>query len=283
MTSASAEPEWITQRPHSADTWYEVLDVKRDADHASITRAYHRAIALIEGRNLGGYFMLDPAAIKVARKDIETAFAILSDADKRRAYDRSLIGDDADGPVIIEKPKPDPAKTSGKLRFLAPIDEGTPPSSTAPETVIPTRVSDADVTLDDIPLPVVSQVAKRLGGIAFAAPKTDVGEPVQEETSRPVEVARTLTPQPSPVSLEGEINGMIIKRLREARGLSIEELADATKIRKPYLRAIEEQDFDNLPGRVYLRGFLTQIARVLRVDKVVLADGYLAFIARFGK
>jgi hypothetical protein len=28
---------------------------------------------------------------------------------------------------------------------------------------------------------------------------------------------------------------------------------------------------------------LTQIARVLRVDKVKLSEGYLAFIARFGR
>jgi cytoskeletal protein RodZ len=65
--------------------------------------------------------------------------------------------------------------------------------------------------------------------------------------------------------------------------MTIEGLAEATKIRRPYLQAIEDQDLDALPSRVYLRGFLTQIARVLRVDKVRLADGYLAFIARFGR
>lgn len=93
----------------------------------------------------------------------------------------------------------------------------------------------------------------------------------------------TPTPPPGLFSLEGEVNGQTLRRLREARRLSLDELAEATKIRRPYLAAIEEQDFENLPSRVYLRGFLTQIARVLRVDKVRLADGYLAFIARFGR
>ena len=91
-------------------------------------------------------------------------------------------------------------------------------------------------------------------------------------------------PMPGLFSLEGaEVNGQLLKRLREGRGLSIEAMVEATKIRKPYLLAIEEQDLENLPARVYLRGFLTQIARVLRVDKVKLAEGYLAFVARYGK
>jgi len=46
---------------------------------------------------------------------------------------------------------------------------------------------------------------------------------------------------------------------------------------------IEEHDVENLPSRLHRRGFLTQIARVLRVDKVKLSEGYLAFIARFGR
>jgi hypothetical protein len=32
---------------------------------------------------------------------------------------------------------------------------------------------------------------------------------------------------------------------------------------------------------VYLRGFLTQIARALRVDRTRLAEGYVAFVHRF--
>jgi transcriptional regulator with XRE-family HTH domain len=108
---------------------------------------------------------------------------------------------------------------------------------------------------------------------------------VSSGTPRRIEVPSTATPTPPPgiFSLDGEVNGQTLRRLREARRLTMDELAEATKIRRPYLAAIEEQDLDALPSRVYLRGFLTQIARVLRVDKEKLADGYLAFIARFGR
>ena len=52
--------------------------------------------------------------------------------------------------------------------------------------------------------------------------------------------------------------------------------------RKEVVKAIEEQDIPNLPARVYLRGFLTQIARVLKVDRARLADGYLACVEKLG-
>ena len=81
---------------------------------------------------------------------------------------------------------------------------------------------------------------------------------------------------------EGEITGQHIKELREHRGLSLDAMAEATKIRKQYLRAIEDHDYPNLPARVYLRGFLTQVARVLKVDRQRLAEGYLQFVEKTG-
>ncbi len=77
-----------------------------------------------------------------------------------------------------------------------------------------------------------------------------------------------------------EVNGGLIRRLRETRGISLEDLAKTTKVQPAVLIAIEDQDLDVLPARVYLRGFLTQIARVLKVDRKRLADGYIDFVER---
>jgi hypothetical protein len=314
----------LPERPRGAATWYDVLDVPRDADVGAIQQAYERAIALLEGKHLGAYFVLDPVATQTARKDIEAAFAILSDDERRHAYDRSLLGDDTDGPLTLpaSSPPSTPPETArssmlstsqtprAALRFLAPVDsapaEGSPLVADPPRE--PPRPSPHARSSREISSP-----GRTVGGIAFTPPSTDVGEtPAATTTStnpstiggaslppadatlppltlpphapRRVEVPATTTPTPPPglLGLDGEVNGQTLRRLREFRGLSIDELAEATKIRRPYLAAIEEQDFENLPSRVYLRGFLTQIARVLRVDKTRLADGYLAFIARFG-
>ena len=47
--------------------------------------------------------------------------------------------------------------------------------------------------------------------------------------------------------------------LREARmrqGLDFEEMEERTKVRKKYLRHLEDERFDQLPGHTYTKGFL---------------------------
>jgi transcriptional regulator with XRE-family HTH domain len=60
--------------------------------------------------------------------------------------------------------------------------------------------------------------------------------------------------------------GKYLKAARELRGLSIEEAAESTKIRKHFIKAIEEDGYELLPPGLYLRGFLTAYARYLGLD-----------------
>jgi hypothetical protein len=306
MTTTSPPPGTggLPERPRIAATWYDVLDVPRDADIGAIQQAYDRAIALIEGKNLGAYFALDPAATATARRDIEAAFAILAADDRRHAYDRSLIGDDTDGPLTMassaspSSTPPDVARPlklprsstpRAALRFLAPVDGA--PVDGAPVDGVPIDGAPVDGrTVEDVSTPASPPSPHEDHGFPSlppSLPPPDASLPpltLPPHAPRRIDLQATPTPTPPPglIGLDGEVNGQTLRRLREYRGLSLDELAEATKIRRPYLAAIEAQDFEHLPSRVYLRGFLTQIARVLRVDKNRLADGYLAFIARFG-
>jgi hypothetical protein len=57
--------------------------------------------------------------------------------------------------------------------------------------------------------------------------------------------------------------------LREARlrqGLEFPEIEQATKIRGKYLRSLEEEQFDVLPGQTYVKGFLRSYADYLGLD-----------------
>jgi cytoskeletal protein RodZ len=50
--------------------------------------------------------------------------------------------------------------------------------------------------------------------------------------------------------------GTLLKKAREEKGLSLDDIQEETKIRKKYLEAIEENNFDILPGKVYLKVLL---------------------------
>lgn len=59
--------------------------------------------------------------------------------------------------------------------------------------------------------------------------------------------------------------GEILKKTREAQGISLDEVAEATKIRSKYLKALEEEAFDQLPGDVYAKGFATAYLKYLGI------------------
>jgi hypothetical protein len=305
MTSSTPSPALpLPDQPRGgATTWYEVLDVGPGASVVELRAAYERSLALVEGRTLGGYFLLDPLAVDSARADIEAAWAVLSDVERRTVYDHALglppptmlpAASPTTPPPSAAFPTPPPQTTpvrvprSPSLKFLAPVlDDSTPPTATT--TTPPTATTTPATTTPSTPTTV--QTTPTVPTTTTVPPTTATATPTATATTTPTATSKSTTlpttasPPPFEVALfalDGEVNGQVLKRLREARGLSLDELAELTKIRRPYLQAIEEQDLENLPARVYLRGFLTQIARALRVDKTRLAEGYVAFVARFG-
>lgn len=60
--------------------------------------------------------------------------------------------------------------------------------------------------------------------------------------------------------------GNRLKSAREAQGLSLEAIEEETKIRRKYLKALEDEQFDLLPGPVYAKAFLKNYARFLKLD-----------------
>ena len=61
---------------------------------------------------------------------------------------------------------------------------------------------------------------------------------------------------------------------RRRQGLDLDEIEAATKIRGRYLRALEDEDWDALPGGAYTRSFIRTYAGHLGLDGERLADDY---------
>ncbi|MBI3610804.1 MAG: helix-turn-helix domain-containing protein [Nitrospirae bacterium] len=60
--------------------------------------------------------------------------------------------------------------------------------------------------------------------------------------------------------------GEYLQRIRRERGLSIEQVADKTRISPIYIRALEENRLDKFPGEVFARGFVRVYGRCLGLD-----------------
>lgn len=60
--------------------------------------------------------------------------------------------------------------------------------------------------------------------------------------------------------------GEQLKKIREDAGLSIMDLAVATKIQFKYLKRLESEEYDKLPIPVYVRGFIQKWTRACGVD-----------------
>jgi transcriptional regulator with XRE-family HTH domain len=65
-----------------------------------------------------------------------------------------------------------------------------------------------------------------------------------------------------------------LKRERELRGVSLEEVATATRIAPRFLEALENEQWEKLPGGVFNRGFIRSVARYLGLDEDNLVSEY---------
>lgn len=61
--------------------------------------------------------------------------------------------------------------------------------------------------------------------------------------------------------------GESLKREREMRGVTLEEISAATRIATRFLQALETEQWDQLPGGVFNRGFVRAVARYLGLDE----------------
>jgi len=68
--------------------------------------------------------------------------------------------------------------------------------------------------------------------------------------------------------------GERLKREREMREISMDDLVKTTRISKRFIEALENEDWDKLPGGVFGHGFVRSIARYLGLDEEALLGEY---------
>jgi len=103
----------------------------------------------------------------------------------------------------------------------------------------------------------------------FPEPPDTRAEAEQEEVS-----SGELPPAPS-ITPDTEFSGALLRAVRESQGTSLDQISERTKVGTNYLRCIEEDAFKSLPAAVYVRGFVTEFAKCLRLDPEQVSQSYL--------
>ncbi len=70
-------------------------------------------------------------------------------------------------------------------------------------------------------------------------------------------------------------DGAILQKIRHYKNVNLEDLSEKTKISKTYLLAIESHDFESLPAKVFVRGFIVQISKFLTLDTNKVTTSYM--------
>lgn len=65
-----------------------------------------------------------------------------------------------------------------------------------------------------------------------------------------------------------------MRTAREEQGITLIEVENETKIRRKYILALENEEFDVLPGKVYVKGFIRNYAGFLGIDGDALVREY---------
>jgi curved DNA-binding protein CbpA len=243
-------------RPLLEQSYYEILEVRPSVDPGALQRAYMIARATYQPDSAATYSVFNDEDATAILRRIEEAYSVLSDSEKRAAYDQHLsekrTSELAAAPLEVSGPAPVPRAT-GTPGLAPPLRRPLPPP-----VVVTTRV------VDRRPRVVQEEAEEFAMLIQNTAPK---------EAAANGNLADGLEPE------DGIFDGAVLRRIRMSQGIELAEVAAKSKISLEHLHSIEEDRFDALPPPVYVRGFVLQMARCLGLDPAAVSKSYFEMMA----
>lgn len=266
--------------------YYEVLEVTPDAPATEIHKAYQRARQTYSQDNPALYSMFSAEEARELLRLIDEAYNVLSNHGTRKQYDDSLNsggskvfsplgGGFSKSQTTTEPPQQtysQPASMAASSQTQSAASEATKPAQASTSSVAASSSANATP-------PPISQNAFDSHHEAgeFVVRKRETSKP-----NLPAGTGRTaLSTYKLDDSFESEIadasefDGGFLQRVRLYKNISIDKMSDATRISRPYLMAVETNDYKQLPAAVFVRGFIVQVARQLGLDEQKAATSYM--------
>lgn len=256
-------------------SYYEVLDVSFNASPEVIRTSYIRAKNAYNRDSLAAYSLFDREESKRVLEEIEEAYTVLSDSEKRRQYDDShgIVSSESvyeayhrgNHAVAAFSRGQDSFQQEGGERFNL---EDDPFRKTSPEKNGDRISSGGAVTPAGSPSHIEKLKALQEIGQAPAAVKnyqilrTHEADPAMDER----------------IAQAKDVTGAFLRQVREYKKVSADEIMNILKIGRNYLTALEEDDVARLPANVFVRGFVIQYAKALKLDHEKLANAYMEFL-----
>ena len=240
--------------------YYEVLEVPTDATLQDIHNAYVRAKNAYSGDSAALYSLMTQDECNTILGQIEEAYTILGVADKRREYDKArgfnqvntVAGFEAE---VMSKPDYKPNNSLSEMLndagSLSDEQQFEQSQNLQKEEFKYNQVQTAknEVTVSKV------QAYKKFG----------LSYNIDNEFEQKVENCT-------------EYTGTFLKEIREYKNVTVERMADMTKISKTYIRNIEADEFSKLPADVYTRGFVYQYAKCLKLNPDLVATSFIHHI-----
>jgi cytoskeletal protein RodZ len=73
--------------------------------------------------------------------------------------------------------------------------------------------------------------------------------------------------------------GEILRKRREELGQDLHEISKTLKIRYKILKAIEDEEFEELPEEVYVKGYIREYSKILNIDPEIAVKAYIQQIS----
>lgn len=224
-------------------SYYDLLEVKPDADSTQILEAYQRAKQIYSPNSPALYSMFTEDEARELLKLVDEAFSTLSNRSRKRAYDLK-IG------LITESSSPEsssPHREPDRRQYEKKVENHPSSRSNDPAW-------DGSVKIHKVPDALPEGYKKtRFGSYKY--------DPTFEADIAAVE----------------ECDGSFLERIREYKGVSIEDLSEVMKISKSTLKALEQNSLDQLPVEVFTRGIVIQMAKMLGLDDQKIAKAYMVY------
>lgn len=234
--------------------YYEVLEIPASARSEEIYHSYQRAKAAYSSDSLALYSLMSPEECRNVLELVEEAYSILSDPTKRKRYDEAR-GLNREFNLMNYNILSDKVAPLRAEREVMPAHQVSSASSVLPS---------ADFTLN----------SQSTGSDSASSTSTNVNKLVTQKRFALDYVINADFEKE--IDESTEFTGDFLRKIREYKNLDLDRLSDMTKVSRLYLQGIEMEDFGKLPAPVYVRGFVFQYAKCLKLKPEVVANSYVA-------